>query len=99
MLYFIVQVAAEADKGKKGDKKKEISELNELFKPVVGAQKVSKGEREISDFFITILEETPYMNTHFTRPEIYTHSAFTYHVLPRESSQLVPYSIFVEPIK
>ncbi|XP_060786428.1 zinc finger CCCH domain-containing protein 15 [Neoarius graeffei] len=35
--------AAEADKNKKGDKKKELSELNELFKPVVAAQKVSKG--------------------------------------------------------
>ncbi|XP_034160716.1 zinc finger CCCH domain-containing protein 15 [Pangasianodon hypophthalmus] len=35
--------AAEVDKNKKGDKKKEISELNELFKPVVAAQKVSKG--------------------------------------------------------
>ncbi|KAG7330731.1 hypothetical protein KOW79_004700 [Hemibagrus wyckioides] len=35
--------AAEADKTKKADKKKEISELNELFKPVVAAQKVSKG--------------------------------------------------------
>ncbi|KAM3606160.1 uncharacterized protein V6R79_011762 [Siganus canaliculatus] len=35
---------AEADKtGKKGDKKKELDELNELFKPVVAAQKVSKG--------------------------------------------------------
>ncbi|XP_062862228.1 zinc finger CCCH domain-containing protein 15 [Trichomycterus rosablanca] len=37
------QVAAEGDKGKKTDKKKEITELNELFKPVVTAQKVSKG--------------------------------------------------------
>ncbi|KAI5620155.1 zinc finger CCCH domain-containing protein 15, partial [Silurus asotus] len=37
------QLAAEADKTKKGDKKKDISELNELFKPVVAAQKVSKG--------------------------------------------------------
>uniref|UniRef100_A0A3P9NAY8 Zinc finger CCCH domain-containing protein 15 n=1 Tax=Poecilia reticulata TaxID=8081 RepID=A0A3P9NAY8_POERE len=35
---------AEADKtGKKTDKKKELDELNELFKPVVTAQKVSKG--------------------------------------------------------
>lgn len=35
---------AEADKtGKKTDKKKELEELNELFKPVVAAQKVSKG--------------------------------------------------------
>ncbi|KAK5608197.1 hypothetical protein CRENBAI_002726 [Crenichthys baileyi] len=35
---------AEADKTtKKGDKKKELDELNELFKPVVAAQKVSKG--------------------------------------------------------
>ncbi|KAM4591471.1 zinc finger CCCH domain-containing protein 15 [Odontesthes bonariensis] len=34
----------EADKtGKKIDKKKELDELNELFKPVVAAQKVSKG--------------------------------------------------------
>ncbi|KAF4109460.1 zinc finger CCCH domain-containing protein 15 [Onychostoma macrolepis] len=38
------QVAAEAEKSKKkDDKKKELSELNELFKPVVAAQKVSKG--------------------------------------------------------
>ncbi|KAG7466840.1 hypothetical protein MATL_G00146640, partial [Megalops atlanticus] len=35
--------AAESEKNKKGDKKKELSELNELFKPVVAAQKVSKG--------------------------------------------------------
>ncbi|KAM8851998.1 zinc finger CCCH domain-containing protein 15 [Synchiropus picturatus] len=35
---------AEAEKtGKKADKKKELDELNELFKPVVAAQKVSKG--------------------------------------------------------
>lgn len=35
---------AELEKtGKKGDKKKELDELNELFKPVVAAQKVSKG--------------------------------------------------------
>lgn len=35
---------ADADKtGKKTDKKKELDELNELFKPVVAAQKVSKG--------------------------------------------------------
>ncbi|KAJ8403373.1 hypothetical protein AAFF_G00351450 [Aldrovandia affinis] len=32
-----------AAEGKKTDKKKELSELNELFKPVVAAQKVSKG--------------------------------------------------------
>lgn len=31
--------------GKKADKKKELDELNELFKPVVAAQKVSKGDR------------------------------------------------------
>ncbi|XP_073701901.1 zinc finger CCCH domain-containing protein 15 [Garra rufa] len=39
------QIAAtEAEKTKKkDDKKKELSELNELFKPVVAAQKVSKG--------------------------------------------------------
>ncbi|XP_051565998.1 zinc finger CCCH domain-containing protein 15 [Myxocyprinus asiaticus] len=38
------QIAAEGEKNKKkDDKKKELSELNELFKPVVGAQKVSKG--------------------------------------------------------
>ncbi|KAL7882241.1 hypothetical protein AOLI_G00090900 [Acnodon oligacanthus] len=35
--------AAEAEKGKKGDKKKEIAELNELFRPVLAAQKVNKG--------------------------------------------------------
>ncbi|XP_044160653.1 zinc finger CCCH domain-containing protein 15 isoform X1 [Bufo gargarizans] len=35
---------AEGDKkNKKDDKKKELQELNELFKPVVAAQKVSKG--------------------------------------------------------
>lgn len=35
---------ADAEKGsKKNDKKKELDELNELFKPVVAAQKVSKG--------------------------------------------------------
>uniref|UniRef100_A0A1A8C478 Zinc finger CCCH domain-containing protein 15 n=1 Tax=Nothobranchius kadleci TaxID=1051664 RepID=A0A1A8C478_NOTKA len=35
---------ADADKtSKKADKKKELDELNELFKPVVAAQKVSKG--------------------------------------------------------
>ncbi|KAG9340987.1 hypothetical protein JZ751_020181 [Albula glossodonta] len=40
----LFQIAAsEGDKNKKGDKKKELSELNELFKPVVAAQKVSKG--------------------------------------------------------
>ncbi|KAL2081306.1 hypothetical protein ACEWY4_023159 [Coilia grayii] len=38
------QIAATEDKGKKkDDKKKELSELNELFRPVVTAQKVSKG--------------------------------------------------------
>ncbi|KAK9969571.1 hypothetical protein ABG768_027732 [Culter alburnus] len=38
------QIAAETEKNKKKeDKKKELSELNELFKPVVAAQKVSKG--------------------------------------------------------
>lgn len=37
---------ADADKGgKKNDKKKELDELNELFKPVVAAQKVSKGNQ------------------------------------------------------
>lgn len=39
----------EADKtNKKVDKKKELDELNELFKPVVAAQKVSKGNRDSS---------------------------------------------------
>uniref|UniRef100_A0A8C6RPJ1 C3H1-type domain-containing protein n=1 Tax=Nannospalax galili TaxID=1026970 RepID=A0A8C6RPJ1_NANGA len=38
------QVAqSEAEKLKKDDKKKEFQELNELFKPVVAAQKISKG--------------------------------------------------------
>ncbi|XP_018584395.1 zinc finger CCCH domain-containing protein 15 [Scleropages formosus] len=37
------QIAAESEKNKKIDKKKELSELNELFRPVVAAQKVSKG--------------------------------------------------------
>lgn len=37
---------AEQEKGnKKTDKKKELDQLNELFKPVVTAQKVSKGNR------------------------------------------------------
>jgi hypothetical protein len=30
---------------KKDDKKKELQELNELFKPVVAAQKISKGKK------------------------------------------------------
>lgn len=40
------QVAqSEAEKKlKKDDKKKELQELNELFKPVVAAQKISKGK-------------------------------------------------------
>ncbi|KAF7651476.1 hypothetical protein LDENG_00110240 [Lucifuga dentata] len=38
------QIAADAEKtNKKSDKKKELEELNELFKPVVAAQKVNKG--------------------------------------------------------
>lgn len=38
--------ATELDKGKKkDDKKKELSELNELFRPVVTAQKVAKGKQ------------------------------------------------------
>ncbi|KAF7239471.1 Zinc finger CCCH domain-containing protein 15 [Varanus komodoensis] len=38
------QAAQEGDKKlKKDDKKKELQELNELFKPVVAAQKISKG--------------------------------------------------------
>ncbi|KAL4656675.1 zinc finger CCCH domain-containing protein 15 [Arapaima gigas] len=37
------QIAAESEKNKKVDKKKELSELNELFRPVVAAQKISKG--------------------------------------------------------
>uniref|UniRef100_A0A3B5MCF0 Uncharacterized protein n=1 Tax=Xiphophorus couchianus TaxID=32473 RepID=A0A3B5MCF0_9TELE len=42
---------AEADKTtKKADKKKELDELNELFKPVVAAQKVSKGNTHMSPF-------------------------------------------------
>lgn len=42
----IFQVAqSEAEKKlKKDDKKKELQELNELFKPVVAAQKISKGK-------------------------------------------------------
>ncbi|KAF5882095.1 zinc finger CCCH domain-containing protein 15, partial [Clarias magur] len=39
----VAAAAADADKTKKGDKKKDMAELNELFRPVVGAQKVSKG--------------------------------------------------------
>lgn len=36
---------SEAEKKlKKDDKKKELQELNELFKPVVAAQKISKGK-------------------------------------------------------
>lgn len=42
MLYQAAQ--GDADKKlKKDDKKKELQELNELFKPVVAAQKISKG--------------------------------------------------------
>ncbi|XP_064185881.1 zinc finger CCCH domain-containing protein 15 [Anguilla rostrata] len=37
------QIAATEGDKKKVDKKKELSELNELFKPVVATQKVSKG--------------------------------------------------------
>ncbi|XP_072292638.1 zinc finger CCCH domain-containing protein 15 [Eucyclogobius newberryi] len=37
------QALTDGDKTKKGDRKKELDELNELFKPVVAAQKVSKG--------------------------------------------------------
>lgn len=41
---------AESDKTtKKADKKKELDELNELFKPVVAAQKVSKGKQHTGD--------------------------------------------------
>jgi len=44
MCFYAAQ--ADADKtGKKTDKKKELDELNELFKPVVAAQKVSKGNQ------------------------------------------------------
>lgn len=45
ILCLFAEVAqAEQDKGaKKTDKKKELDQLNELFKPVVAAQKVSKG--------------------------------------------------------
>lgn len=42
MLYQAAQVDADK-KLKKDDKKKELQELNELFKPVVAAQKISKG--------------------------------------------------------
>lgn len=47
-MYMSVQIAqADAEKGsKKTDKKKELDELNELFKPVVAAQKVSKGNKD-----------------------------------------------------
>lgn len=39
----------EQEKGsKKIDKKKELDQLNELFKPVVAAQKVSKGNCGLS---------------------------------------------------
>lgn len=49
MLYQAAQ--ADADKKvKKDDKKKELQELNELFKPVVAAQKISKGNL-LSTFF------------------------------------------------
>lgn len=48
-----------ADTGKKTDKKKELDELNELFKPVVAAQKVSKGnqhaDRRWNDFYFSSL--------------------------------------------
>ncbi|KAM5151532.1 zinc finger CCCH domain-containing protein 15 [Mantella aurantiaca] len=39
----LVALAEGDKKGKKDDKKKELQELNDLFKPVVAAQKVSKG--------------------------------------------------------
>ena len=37
---------------KKDDKKKELQELNELFKPVVAAQKISKGKLYVSKVFL-----------------------------------------------
>ena len=38
----------EGEKGsKKADKKKELDELNELFKPVVAQQKVAKGNGNV----------------------------------------------------
>lgn len=45
-MCFVEISQTELDKtGKKTDKKKELEELNELFKPVVAAQKVSKGNQ------------------------------------------------------
>ena len=46
--------------GKKGDKKKELEELNELFKPVVAAQKVAKGELEASGLKVCMQYELIY---------------------------------------
>ena len=44
---------SEAEKKlKKDDKKKELQELNELFKPVVAAQKISKGKLYVSKVFL-----------------------------------------------
>lgn len=44
IYHLCLCLKVEAEKtNKKGDKKKELEELNELFKPVVAAQKVSKG--------------------------------------------------------
>lgn len=44
LCLFVWIAQAEQEKGgKKSDKKKELDQLNELFKPVVAAQKVSKG--------------------------------------------------------
>lgn len=57
VLLYLQLAAAEAEKNKKkDDKKKELNELNELFKPVVGAQKVSKGNWSIK--WRTTLVET-----------------------------------------
>lgn len=43
VLYLQVAQSESEKKLKKEDKKKELQELNELFKPVVAAQKISKG--------------------------------------------------------
>lgn len=54
----LLQIAAiESEKNKKTDKKKELSELNELFKPVVAAQKVSRGtqSRVVLDTLISFV--------------------------------------------
>ena len=47
-VFFLCLKKPEGEKGsKKADKKKELDELNELFKPVVAQQKVAKGNSNV----------------------------------------------------